>query len=326
MCALDILTMLSSQCTKNQVSAASDQVCHPGQINIDAMTHWERVNRTNALLWPMLVRTPSLAYTIELNTRLGGTNVQISIRVWRPQQGGQYHMKIPFWHRVMIHLSCQSETMKQESKVWITCWVILPMMQNRFYGSPVGNDCIWLVIIVKQIHEIFAEMFGSDVQKKLFLPTASWTVGRHTQGSTLRFVRLSNPTYLSFGQVELTAWLPSFKYQYTRKKFLYQPRKWFFNQPARKLSVDPWIHCTYSRPHAWYWVDVLGPRVQKWWCMDRQLLVRECCKEVDRQTPPPTCKRASAWTLWDPGRYTGTRVMSIQSQYLRTSIANLVSW
>ena len=164
MCALDIFTMPSSQCTKNQVSAASDQVCHPGQINIDAMTHWERVNRTNALLWPMLVRTPSLAYTIELNTRLGGTNVQISIRVWRPQQGGQYHMKIPFWHPVMIHLSCQSETMKQESKVWITCWVILPMMQNRFYGSPVGNDCIWLVIIVKQIHEIFAEMFGSDVE------------------------------------------------------------------------------------------------------------------------------------------------------------------
>ena len=162
--------------------------------------------------------------------------------------------------------------------------------------------------------------------KHSFLPTASWTVGRHTQGSTLRFVHLSNPTYLSFGQVELTAWLPSFKYQYTRKKFLYQPRKWFFNQPARKLSVDPWIHCSYSRPHAWYWVDVLGPRVQKWWCMDRQLLVRECCKEVDRQTPPPTCKRASAWTLWDPGRYTGTRVMSIQSQYLRTSIANLVSW
>ena len=39
--------------------------------------------------------------------------------------------------------------------------------------------------------------------KHSFLPTASWAVGRHTQGSTLRFVRLSNPTYLSFGQVEL---------------------------------------------------------------------------------------------------------------------------
>ena len=42
-----------------------------------------------------------------------------------------------------------------------------------------------------------------------------------------------------FGQVELTTWLSSFKYQYTRK-FLYQPRKWIFGQPARKLSVDPW--------------------------------------------------------------------------------------
>ena len=33
------------------------------------------------------------------------------------------------------------------------------------------------------------------------------------------------------------------KYQYTRK-FLYQPRKWLFGQPARKLSVDPWITCS----------------------------------------------------------------------------------
>ena len=33
-------------------------------------------------------------------------------------------------------------------------------------------------------------------------------------------------------------WLSSFKYKYTRK-FLYQPRKWLFGQPARKLSVDP---------------------------------------------------------------------------------------
>ena len=32
-------------------------------------------------------------------------------------------------------------------------------------------------------------------------------------------------------------WLSSYKYQYTRK-FLYQPRKWLFGQPARKLSVD----------------------------------------------------------------------------------------
>ena len=43
---------------------------------------------------------------------------------------------------------------------------------------------------------------------------------------------------LSLGQVELTTWLSSFKYQYTRK-FRYQPRKWLFGQPARKLSVDP---------------------------------------------------------------------------------------
>ena len=44
---------------------------------------------------------------------------------------------------------------------------------------------------------------------------------------------------LSFGQVELTTWLSSFKYQYTRK-FLYQPMKWLFGQPARKLNVNPW--------------------------------------------------------------------------------------
>ena len=43
---------------------------------------------------------------------------------------------------------------------------------------------------------------------------------------------------LSFGQVELTTWLSSFKYQYTRK-FLYQPRKWLFRKPDRKISVDP---------------------------------------------------------------------------------------
>ena len=44
---------------------------------------------------------------------------------------------------------------------------------------------------------------------------------------------------LSFGQAGLTTWLSNFKYQYTRN-FLYQPRKWLFGQPARKLSVDPW--------------------------------------------------------------------------------------
>ena len=43
----------------------------------------------------------------------------------------------------------------------------------------------------------------------------------------------------SFSQVELTTWLFSFKYQYTRK-FLYQSKKLIFGQPARKLSVDPW--------------------------------------------------------------------------------------
>ena len=42
---------------------------------------------------------------------------------------------------------------------------------------------------------------------------------------------------LSFGQVELTTWLSSIRYQYTRK-FLYQQRKWLLGQPARKLSVD----------------------------------------------------------------------------------------
>ena len=45
---------------------------------------------------------------------------------------------------------------------------------------------------------------------------------------------------LSFGQVGLTTWLSNFKYQYARK-FLYQPRKWLFGQPARKLSADPCI-------------------------------------------------------------------------------------
>ena len=50
-------------------------------------------------------------------------------------------------------------------------------------------------------------------------------------------MRKSRP--VCFGQVELTTWLSSFEYQYTRK-FLYQPRKWLFGQPARKLSVDPW--------------------------------------------------------------------------------------
>ena len=51
---------------------------------------------------------------------------------------------------------------------------------------------------------------------------------------------------LSFGQVEVTTWLSSFKYQYTRK-FLYQPRKWLFGQPARKLSVDPWSNFKVTR-------------------------------------------------------------------------------
>ena len=50
----------------------------------------------------------------------------------------------------------------------------------------------------------------------------------------------SNLTCPSEGQVQLTTWLSSFKYQYTRK-FLYQPRKWLLGQPARKLSVDPWL-------------------------------------------------------------------------------------
>ena len=39
----------------------------------------------------------------------------------------------------------------------------------------------------------------------------------------------------------LTIWLSRFEYQYTRK-FLYQPRKWLFGPPARKLSVDPWFN------------------------------------------------------------------------------------
>ena len=50
---------------------------------------------------------------------------------------------------------------------------------------------------------------------------------------------------LSFGQVQLTTWLSSFKYKYKRK-FLYQPRKWLFGQPARKLSVDPWLWRKFS--------------------------------------------------------------------------------
>ena len=54
---------------------------------------------------------------------------------------------------------------------------------------------------------------------------------------------------LSLGQVELTTWLASFKYQPTRK-FLYQPRKWLFWQPARKLSVDPWVQlCFHNTVH-----------------------------------------------------------------------------
>ena len=57
------------------------------------------------------------------------------------------------------------------------------------------------------------------------------------QGSSTRQIQPN----LSFGQVELTTWLSSFKYQYTRK-FLNQSRKWLFGQPARKLSVDPCIY------------------------------------------------------------------------------------
>ena len=55
------------------------------------------------------------------------------------------------------------------------------------------------------------------------------------QGSSARQIQ---PNFLSFGQAELTTWLFGFKYQYTWK-FLHQPRKWLFGQPARKLSVDP---------------------------------------------------------------------------------------
>ena len=43
----------------------------------------------------------------------------------------------------------------------------------------------------------------------------------------------------------MTNWLSSFKYKYTRK-FLYQPRKWLFGQPARKRSVDPWAGWIYT--------------------------------------------------------------------------------
>ena len=39
---------------------------------------------------------------------------------------------------------------------------------------------------------------------------------------------------------ELITWMSKFKYQYT-KKFLYQPRKWLFGQPARKHTGDPQI-------------------------------------------------------------------------------------
>ena len=83
-----------------------------------------------------------------------------------------------------------------------------------------------------------------------------------SQGSTLRVVRSSNPTWF----VLRTSWVDNlvvqFKYQYTRK-FLYQPRKWLFGQPARKLSVDPWLtrwqasllmHICITRPQ---WVNVL---------------------------------------------------------------------
>ena len=72
---------------------------------------------------------------------------------------------------------------------------------------------------------------------------------------------------------QLVTWLSSFKYQYQRK-FLYQPRKWLFGQPARKLSVDPCFVC-YSFDIMAFLFDIL------WYNMSILLLFITVRPELD---------------------------------------------
>ena len=86
------------------------------------------------------------------------------------------------------------------------------------------------------------------------------------------------------------------------------------------------VHCSHPWPQDQHRIDVLGRQVREWWCIDGQLLVRKSGEKIEHQCPHlentrsrsrrliaysvarvcPTRDRASAWTLRDPGRYTGT--------------------
>ena len=126
------------------------------------------------------------------------------------------------------------------------------------FGSSVNSNLkflIWLRIVGSDV--IFAQLSthwltrpASNCRPHLFTlimfdnspttPVLSLRTSVSSQQPLTGFYTKKIQPNLSFRQVELTTWLSSIKYQYTRK-FLYQPRKWLFGQPARKLSVDPWL-------------------------------------------------------------------------------------